>query len=60
MKKISINLENSTLEKIEHIKTFYETWLPFKTRYTTTDVIRNAVEKEYYSCIREEEEGNKI
>lgn len=54
MKKISINLENSTLEKIEHIKKFYESWLPFKTKYTTTDVIRNAIEKEYYSCIKEE------
>lgn len=47
MKQTTIRLDNETLAKIEWLKIYMTDNLPFKTKWTTTDVIKSAIANEY-------------
>lgn len=47
MKQTTIRLDSETLSKIEWIKVYMTDNLPFKTKWTTTDVIKLAIAVEY-------------
>lgn len=47
MKQTSIRLDSETLSKIEWIKVYMTDNLPFKTKWTTTDVIKLSIADKY-------------
>lgn len=47
MKPTTIRLDSETLSKIEWIKVFMYDALPFKTKWTTTDVIKLSIADKY-------------
>lgn len=47
MKQTTIRLDSETLSKIEWIKVYMTENLPFKTKWTTTDVIKLSISKKY-------------
>lgn len=52
MKQTTIRLDSETLSKIEWIKIYMTEHLPFKTKWTTTDVIKLSIDYRY-STIKE-------
>lgn len=47
MKQTTIRLDSETLSKIEWIKVYMTNNLPFKTKWTTTDVIKLSIADKY-------------
>lgn len=47
MKQTTIRLDSDTLAKIEWLKVYMTDNLPFKTKWTTSDVIKLAIADKY-------------